>query len=67
LNKKALDSIRITQDQMAHNTEIVRQIKKNNLKFIEIPVDSAYVDEKDKCNLCIVCNENWRTDNVGNN
>jgi len=42
LNKKALDSIRITQDQMAHNTEIVRQIKKNDLKFVEIPVEINY-------------------------
>jgi len=42
LNKKSLDSIRITQDQMAHNTEIVKQIKKNKLKFTEIPVEIRY-------------------------
>ena len=42
LNKKALDKIKITQDKMAHNTEIVKQIKQNDLKFIEIPVEVKY-------------------------
>ena len=42
LNKKSLEKIRIIQDQMAHNTEIVKQIKKNDLKFVEIPVEINY-------------------------
>jgi len=44
LNRKAIDCIRITQDGMAHNTEIIRKIKKNNLKFIEVPVEVRYHD-----------------------
>lgn len=42
LNRKALETIRITHDRMAHNSDIIRQIKKNNLKFIEIPVQVLY-------------------------
>jgi glycosyltransferase involved in cell wall biosynthesis len=42
LSRKALEIINITQDKMAHNTEIVRQIKKHNLKFIEFPVEVRY-------------------------
>jgi len=42
LNFKALNSIVITQDKMAHNTEIVRAIKKNGLKFAEVPVEIRY-------------------------
>lgn len=42
LTRRALDSIRITQDRMAHATEIVAQVKKNNLKYIEFPVTVRY-------------------------
>lgn len=42
LNKRALDLIKISQDKMAHNTEIVKQIKKNNLKYLEYPVEVVY-------------------------
>lgn len=37
-----LEKIKITQDKMAHNTEIVAQIKKNGLKFSEVPVTVSY-------------------------
>jgi len=42
LNRNALEKIQISQDGMAHNTEIVSQIKKYNLKYIEIPVEVRY-------------------------
>ncbi len=41
-SRKALEKIKITQDKMAHNTEIVAQVKKNNFSFIEIPVCVRY-------------------------
>lgn len=41
-NSKALQKIRITQDRMAHNTEIPAQVKKHNLKYIEFPVQVVY-------------------------
>lgn len=40
--RHALDSIHITQDRMAHATEIVAQVKKNKLKYIEFPVTVRY-------------------------
>jgi len=42
LNKKALHSLQIDQDGMAHNTEIVKKAKKNKLKIIEHPVEVIY-------------------------
>ncbi|PIT87876.1 MAG: glycosyl transferase, partial [Candidatus Magasanikbacteria bacterium CG10_big_fil_rev_8_21_14_0_10_40_10] len=42
LKRKALEKINIRQDGMAHNTEIVRQIKKNNFKFVEMGVAVKY-------------------------
>ncbi len=42
LTRRALDSIRITQDRMAHATEIVALVKKNRLKYIEFPVSVRY-------------------------
>lgn len=42
LSKNALEMIRITQDRMAHNTEIVRQIRKYNLRYLEFPVEVRY-------------------------
>lgn len=42
LSRKALDKIFINQDRMAHNSEIIKQIKKNNLKYIEAPVQVTY-------------------------
>lgn len=42
ITRRALDSIHITQDRMAHATEIVAQVKKNKLKHIEFPVTVRY-------------------------
>ncbi len=42
LSRRALEIINVSQDKMAHNTEIVRQIKKHQLKFIEFPVEVRY-------------------------
>lgn len=42
MTKSAAEKIRITQDGMAHNSEIPAQIKKNNLSYAEIPVNFAY-------------------------
>lgn len=42
--KNALEKIKITQDGMAHNTEIIKQIKKYNLKYCEYPVEVKYYE-----------------------
>ncbi|MFA5062110.1 MAG: glycosyltransferase family 2 protein [Patescibacteria group bacterium] len=42
LSRKALEKIKITQDRMAHNSEIVKQIKKAGLTFREFPVRVTY-------------------------
>ncbi|MSU75503.1 MAG: glycosyltransferase family 2 protein [Candidatus Magasanikbacteria bacterium] len=42
MNRRALDMIEIIQDGMAHNTEIISQIKKYNLRFAEYPVAVKY-------------------------
>ncbi|MBU0546057.1 glycosyltransferase family 2 protein [Patescibacteria group bacterium] len=42
LSRNALEKIDITQDGMAHNSEIVYKIKKYNLKCIEHPVEDQY-------------------------
>jgi glycosyltransferase involved in cell wall biosynthesis len=42
MNKKALGKIKITQDGMAHNSEIVAQIKKYRLSYAECPVEVIY-------------------------
>jgi glycosyltransferase involved in cell wall biosynthesis len=39
---KALESIHITQDRMAHATEIVAQVRCARLKYIEFPVSVRY-------------------------
>lgn len=44
LSKKALDSIEITQNRMAHASEIIDQIKLKNLKYVEVPVTVKYDD-----------------------
>jgi polyprenyl-phospho-N-acetylgalactosaminyl synthase len=38
----AAQKIQITQDRMAHNSEIVAQIKQNGLKYAEYPVEVFY-------------------------
>jgi len=42
LNKRALAKIRISQDGMAHATEILSLAKINNLKLVEYPVKVTY-------------------------
>ena len=44
LSRQALEKIKITQDGMAHNTEILAQLKKQNLKFAETPVEVKYFE-----------------------
>lgn len=44
LSNKVLNSIEITQNRMAHASEIVDQVKTNKLKYIEVPVTVKYND-----------------------
>lgn len=42
LNRRALDSISITYDGMAHATEILAQIRRGGLRHVEYPVKVVY-------------------------
>ena len=42
LNKRALHAIHLTQDRMAHATEIPVQVKQYGLSYIEFPVQVMY-------------------------
>lgn len=42
LNKKALNSINISQNRMAHASEIIDQIKSKKLSHLEVPVTVKY-------------------------
>lgn len=42
LNKKALHNIIITQDRMAHASQIPKLVMKNNLQYIEHPITVIY-------------------------
>lgn len=42
LSRRALDHIYITQDRMAHATEIPYLVRKHGLKYIEFPVKVTY-------------------------
>lgn len=42
LSAKALKRIRISQDNMAHASEIIEQVKKFDLKYAEVPVTVLY-------------------------
>lgn len=44
LSRKAAQTIKITQDRMAHNSDIVSQIRKYKLTFKELPVTVYYED-----------------------
>ncbi len=44
LNRQAAEKIKITQNRMAHNTEIPAEIVRNNLKYTEIPVEIVYTE-----------------------
>lgn len=43
-NRSALDKITITENRMAHASEIIFEIKKQGLRFKEIPVRIVYTD-----------------------
>lgn len=42
LSREALEKIHITHDRMAHNTEIIRQIRQHRLRYLEFPVEVRY-------------------------
>lgn len=42
LSRKALEKIRITQDRMAHPSDIIEQIITNGLRYLEVPVTIKY-------------------------
>jgi glycosyltransferase involved in cell wall biosynthesis len=44
MNRKAAEAIRITQPRMAHASEILREIRRNNLKWSECPVSIRYTE-----------------------
>ena len=44
LNAKALSSITLTENRMAHASEILFEIKKHGLRYKEIPVHIKYTD-----------------------
>lgn len=44
LSKTALEKINISQDRMAHNSDIVKQIKEYGLIFVEYPVEVKYFE-----------------------
>jgi glycosyltransferase involved in cell wall biosynthesis len=44
LSRKAAETIRIRQDRMAHASEIVSEIRRHGLKFVEIPITVLYTD-----------------------
>lgn len=44
LNKEALQKIQLTENRMAHATEILTLIKKANLRVTEIPVTISYTE-----------------------
>lgn len=42
LSRHALETISISQDRMAHNSEIIQQIRQKNLSYLEYPVEVTY-------------------------
>jgi glycosyltransferase involved in cell wall biosynthesis len=45
LSRKAAEKIKITSDRMAHASEIVEEVHRNNLKYKEVPVVIRYTEE----------------------
>jgi glycosyltransferase involved in cell wall biosynthesis len=45
LSRSAAERVRITQDRMAHASEILDQIKQHGLRFVEVPVRITYSRE----------------------
>ena len=44
LNKKALQAIHLRENRQAHASEIILQIRKNNLSFLEVPISVLYTE-----------------------
>jgi glycosyltransferase involved in cell wall biosynthesis len=44
MNRKALRRIRMTEDRMAHASEILFRIKEQKLRVVEVPVHVVYTD-----------------------
>ncbi len=44
MTRESAQKITISQDKMAHNTEIPRQVKDNNLRYGELPVEVVYLE-----------------------
>ena len=44
MNRSAAGKIRIEQDRMAHNSEIVAQLRLHRLRFCEVPVTITYTE-----------------------
>jgi len=44
MNRKAAETIDITSDRMEHASQIVEEIHRKNLRFIEVPVTILYTD-----------------------
>ena len=42
LNRRAIETITITQDTMAHATEIPQQVRRHSLRYVEFPVKVMY-------------------------
>lgn len=47
-SKKAAESIHISENRMAHATEFLLLVKKNKLKYAEVPVQIRYTDYSKK-------------------
>jgi len=48
MNRKAASLVQITENRMAHATELLTQIKKNKLRYKEIPVTIVYTEYSQK-------------------
>ena len=44
MNRKAASTINITSDRMEHASQIVEEIHRKNIKFIEVPIIILYTD-----------------------
>ncbi len=45
LSRAAATAIRITQDRMAHASEILDQVRRHRLRYVEVPVTVRYAEE----------------------
>jgi len=48
LSRKAAETIKITSDRMEHASEIIKEIAKHELKYVEVPVTIKYTDYSQK-------------------